>query len=139
MYSLILYLIRFIKVYFYKGFFSLKMFQSQGPPRIPGTKIKNRFLYTSTGLEALDSLMGGDGAPCCSIILIDEPIGNPNSGYSKALQKYFMAEGILHGHSIFIGDVETESMICFYLQSWLLNFRLDRKHSRVDRFRAGDE
>lgn len=82
------------------------MQRPQELPRIAGTKIKSRFLYSSTGLEALDSILGGDGAPSCSIVLVDEPGNGMNSGYAKALQRYFLAEGLIHGHSIFIGDVD---------------------------------
>ncbi|KAI1721387.1 PAXNEB protein [Ditylenchus destructor] len=68
--------------------------------RIPGTKLKNRWVQTSTGTEALDSALG-DGVPNTSIIVVDE-LGTKR--FAKPLLRCFIAEGAEEGHEIFLAS-----------------------------------
>ncbi|XP_015173299.1 PREDICTED: elongator complex protein 4 [Polistes dominula] len=75
-------------------------------PYIPGTKpsIKNAQLLVSTGIPSLDYTIGG-GLPIGSIFLIEEDIYGT---YAHAMQKYFIAEGIVSSHPLLIASQDTE-------------------------------
>ena len=82
-------------------------FQKKGAskfPTIPGTKpsLYNYQLLSSTGVPALDNLLGG-GLPVGTLLLIEdhprpavEDEGDVGSDYSNVLLKYFMSEGAVH-------------------------------------------
>ncbi|XP_067215045.1 elongator complex protein 4 isoform X2 [Linepithema humile] len=70
-------------------------------PTIPGTKpsVKNAQLLISTGIPALDNIIGG-GLPIGSIFLIEDKYGL----YAKIIFKYFMAEGVVTSQPILIAS-----------------------------------
>ncbi|XP_014210542.1 elongator complex protein 4 [Copidosoma floridanum] len=75
-------------------------------PGIPGTKpaTSNAQLLVSTGIPSLDQFIGG-GLPIGSILLLEEDAYNT---YSKIMFKYFIAEGIVNNHSIFLASQDTK-------------------------------
>ncbi|XP_058800743.1 elongator complex protein 4 isoform X2 [Phymastichus coffea] len=74
-------------------------------PNIPGTKptTRNAQLLISSGIPSLDHFIGG-GLPIGSILLIEE---DTYSTYSKVMYKYFIAEGIVNNHLVFVATQET--------------------------------
>uniref|UniRef100_A0A8C5L8B3 Elongator complex protein 4 n=1 Tax=Jaculus jaculus TaxID=51337 RepID=A0A8C5L8B3_JACJA len=93
---------------------SVTSFQRKGPkacgidgssPRllsITGTRpsVRNGQLLVSTGLPALDQLLGG-GLAVGTVLLIEE---DKHNIYSPLLFKYFLAEGIVSGHTLLIAS-----------------------------------
>ncbi|KAM6158066.1 LOW QUALITY PROTEIN: elongator complex protein 4 [Rhynchocyon petersi] len=73
---------------------------------IPGTRpsVRNGQLLVSTGLPALDQLLGG-GLAVGTILLIEEDKYNI---YSPLLLKYFLAEGILNGHTLLVASAKED-------------------------------
>lgn len=70
--------------------------------RIPGTKpsFRNNQLLSSSGVQTLDHVLGG-GLAIGTVTLIEEDkFGN----YAKVLLKYFLAEGVIVGHEIFVAS-----------------------------------
>ncbi|XP_078196908.1 elongator complex protein 4 isoform X5 [Callithrix jacchus] len=93
-------------------------FQRRGPrvsgtndsgPRlvsITGTRpsVRNGQLLVSTGLPALDQLLGG-GLAVGTVLLIEEDKYNI---YSSLLFKYFLAEGIVNGHTLLVASANED-------------------------------
>lgn len=78
-----------------------------GGPRllsIAGTRpsVRNGQLLVSTGLPALDQLLGG-GLAVGTLLLIEEDKYNI---YSPLLFKYFLAEGIVNGHTVLVASAK---------------------------------
>ncbi|KAK0159586.1 hypothetical protein PV327_010682 [Microctonus hyperodae] len=75
-------------------------------PYIPGTKpsIKNAQLLISTGITSLDSIIGG-GLPIGSILVIEE---DTYGNYAKIMLNYFLAEGIVSSHELFVASQDTQ-------------------------------
>lgn len=78
-----------------------------GGPRlvsIAGTRpsVRNGQLLVSTGLPALDQLLGG-GLAVGTLLLIEEDKYNI---YSPLLLKYFLAEGIVCGHTLLVASAK---------------------------------
>ncbi|XP_066107279.1 elongator complex protein 4 isoform X3 [Saccopteryx bilineata] len=73
---------------------------------IAGTRpsVRNGQLLVSTGLPALDQLLGG-GLAVGTVLLIEEDKYNI---YSPMLFKYFLAEGILSGHTLLVASAKEE-------------------------------
>ncbi|CAG9090773.1 unnamed protein product [Plutella xylostella] len=72
---------------------------------INGTKVKNNLPIISTGIPSLDHIIGG-GLPASSIFLVEEDVlGN----YCRVLSKYFLAEGIVCQHALFIASCDEDS------------------------------
>ncbi|CAO2579646.1 Elongator complex protein 4 [Lemmus lemmus] len=76
-----------------------------GGPRllsIAGTRpsVRNGQLLVSTGLPALDQLLGG-GLAVGTVLLIEE---DKYDIYSPLLFKYFLAEGIVNGHTVLVAS-----------------------------------
>lgn len=69
---------------------------------INGTKLKNNLAYISSGIPSLDYVIGG-GLPTGGIFLIEEDI---LGSYSRIILKYFLAEGIVCKHDLFISSAE---------------------------------
>ncbi|XP_008056517.1 elongator complex protein 4 [Carlito syrichta] len=80
-----------------------------GSPRlasIAGTRpsVRNGQLLVSTGLPALDQLLGG-GLAVGTVLLIEEDKYNI---YSPLLFKYFLAEGIVSGHTLLVASAKED-------------------------------
>ncbi|XP_062949958.1 elongator complex protein 4 isoform X2 [Cynocephalus volans] len=80
-----------------------------GGPRlvsIAGTRpsVRNGQLLVSTGLPALDQLLGG-GLAVGTVLLIEEDKYNI---YSPLLFKYFLAEGIINGHTLLVASAKED-------------------------------
>ncbi|EPQ11952.1 Elongator complex protein 4 [Myotis brandtii] len=73
---------------------------------IAGTRpsVRNGQLLVSTGLPALDQLLGG-GLAVGTVLLIEEDKYNT---YSPLLFKYFLAEGIVAGHTSLVASAKEE-------------------------------
>ncbi|KAM5247053.1 elongator complex protein 4 [Ctenodactylus gundi] len=71
---------------------------------IAGTRpsLRNGQLLVSTGLPALDQLLGG-GLAVGTVLLIEEDKYNI---YSSLLFKYFLAEGIISGHTLLVASAK---------------------------------
>ncbi|XP_062328095.1 elongator complex protein 4 isoform X2 [Osmerus eperlanus] len=71
---------------------------------IPGTRpsIQNGQLIVSTGVTSLDYLIGG-GLAVGTVLLVEE---DRYDSYSRMLLKYFLSEGVVCGHEIFIGSAQ---------------------------------
>ncbi|XP_067088307.1 elongator complex protein 4, partial [Osmerus mordax] len=71
---------------------------------IPGTRpsIQNGQLIVSTGVTSLDYLIGG-GLAVGTVLLVEEDCYD---SYSRMLLKYFLSEGVVCGHEIFIGSAQ---------------------------------
>ncbi|XP_050362777.1 elongator complex protein 4 [Nymphalis io] len=76
---------------------------------INGTKVKNNLPYISSGIPSLDFIIGG-GLPVGGIFLIEEDV---LGSYSRILTKYFLAEGVVCKHDLFIAsaDENTEEIV----------------------------
>ncbi|XP_004607926.2 elongator complex protein 4 [Sorex araneus] len=73
---------------------------------IAGTRpsVRNGQLLVSTGLPALDQLLGG-GLAVGTVLLIEEDRYNT---YSPLLFKYFLAEGIINGHTLLVASAKED-------------------------------
>lgn len=72
---------------------------------IPGTRvsIENQQLLISTGIPALDDLLGG-GLPVGTIALVEEDY---QGIYTKTVLRYFIAEGIINEHCSLIASLDS--------------------------------
>ncbi|XP_046712971.1 elongator complex protein 4 isoform X2 [Silurus meridionalis] len=72
--------------------------------QIPGTKpsVHTGQLIISSGVPSLDCALGG-GLAVGSLLLIGE---DEFDSYSRALLQYFLAEGIMSGHELFIASAQ---------------------------------
>ncbi|CAD5229557.1 unnamed protein product [Bursaphelenchus okinawaensis] len=66
------------------------MIRSGDVAKLPGTRIQNRCVVISVGLDAVDGLMGG-GLPVHNLYSISETVGQKFGSY---FAKYFVAEGL---------------------------------------------
>ncbi|XP_037377852.1 elongator complex protein 4 [Talpa occidentalis] len=73
---------------------------------IAGTRpsLRNGQLLVSTGLPALDQLLGG-GLAVGTVLLIEEDKYNI---YSPLLFKYFLAEGVINGHTLLVASAKED-------------------------------
>ncbi|XP_055028593.2 elongator complex protein 4 [Misgurnus anguillicaudatus] len=69
---------------------------------IPGTRpsVQNGQLIVSTGVTSLDYVIGG-GLAVGSLLLVEE---DRYDSYSRTLLKYFLAEGVVCGHELFLAS-----------------------------------
>ncbi|XP_028812617.1 elongator complex protein 4 [Denticeps clupeoides] len=69
---------------------------------IPGTRpsVQNGQLLVSTGVTSLDYVIGG-GLAVGTLLLIEE---DRYDSYSRMLLKYFLAEGVVCGHELFVAS-----------------------------------
>ncbi|GLV31994.1 uncharacterized protein CBL_07753 [Carabus blaptoides fortunei] len=74
---------------------------------IPGTKlsVNNTQLLISSGIPSFDDIIGG-GLAVGTVTLIEEDV---TATYSKLILQYFLAEGVVSGHSAFVGSQEFNS------------------------------
>ncbi|XP_041891456.1 elongator complex protein 4 isoform X6 [Corvus kubaryi] len=72
------------------------------PPAVPGTRpsVRHGQLLLSSGLPSLDCVLGGGVAVGTLLLLEEDKYGL----YSKLLFKYFLAEGVVCGHDLFIAS-----------------------------------
>jgi len=70
-----------------------------------GVFVSGRRKCTSTGIDAMDSLLGS-GMALSTIIAIDE-IGV--QGHSAQIVRCFFAGGVVHGHSLFIASLDRDT------------------------------
>ncbi|XP_013786234.1 elongator complex protein 4-like [Limulus polyphemus] len=82
-----------------------------GIPKISGTRpsLRNSQLLISTGVPSLDYFIGG-GLAVGTVMLIEEDVFG---AYARILLKYFISEGIVCGHSLFLsgGDVSPTQIL----------------------------
>ncbi|XP_057695790.1 elongator complex protein 4 isoform X1 [Corythoichthys intestinalis] len=71
---------------------------------IPGTRlsVQNGQLLVSTGVTSLDYLLGG-GLAVGTVLLIEE---DRYDSYSRMILKYFLAEGVVCRHELFLAAVQ---------------------------------
>ncbi|XP_050192686.1 elongator complex protein 4 [Myiozetetes cayanensis] len=74
------------------------------PGGLPGTRpaLRHGQLLLSSGLPSLDSVLGG-GVAVGTLLLIEE---DKYGLYSNLLFKYFLAEGIVCGHDLFVASAK---------------------------------
>ncbi|XP_049767588.1 elongator complex protein 4 [Schistocerca cancellata] len=89
-------------------------FQKKGKSKVPpiqGTKpsIHNAQLLISSGVPSLDYVFGG-GIPVGTVMLVEE---DKYGTFSKFIMKYFLAEGVVCGHSVIAAsqDVDPEAVV----------------------------
>ncbi|KAM5138797.1 elongator complex protein 4 isoform 2-T2 [Mantella aurantiaca] len=75
-------------------------------PALRGTRpsVHNGQLLISTGVPSLDHILGG-GLAVGTLLVIEEDTYNT---YSNLLLKYFMAEGVVSGHEIFVASANED-------------------------------
>ncbi|XP_028177410.1 elongator complex protein 4-like [Ostrinia furnacalis] len=77
---------------------------SETQTSVSGTKLKNNSIYVSSGIPSLDHIVGG-GLPSGAIFVVEEDVlGN----YSRILNKYFLSEGIICKHALFIASADED-------------------------------
>ncbi|KAJ3147247.1 Elongator subunit elp4 [Geranomyces michiganensis] len=78
-------------------------------PPIPSTRISaaNSTVLTSTGVPAIDALLGG-GLPLHSTLLIH---GDRFTAYARLLLSYYLAQGIASGNAICLADDDPQDFI----------------------------
>ncbi|XP_062405745.1 elongator complex protein 4 [Sardina pilchardus] len=71
---------------------------------IPGTRpsVQNGQLIVSTGVTSLDYVIGG-GLAVGTLLLVEE---DRYDSYSRMLLKYFLAEGVVCGHELFVASAQ---------------------------------
>ncbi|XP_035387927.1 elongator complex protein 4 [Electrophorus electricus] len=71
---------------------------------IPGTRpsVQNGQLIVSTGVTSLDYVIGG-GLAVGTLLLIEE---DQSDSYSQMLLRYFLAEGVVCGHELFLASAQ---------------------------------
>ncbi|KAF4083541.1 hypothetical protein AMELA_G00143090 [Ameiurus melas] len=74
--------------------------------QIPGTKpsVHTGQLIVSSGVPSLDCALGG-GLAVGSLLLIEE---DEFDSYSRALLQYFLAEGVMSGHELFVASAQDQ-------------------------------
>jgi len=77
-------------------------------PSIPGVSpsIYSQHLISSTGTPDLDGLLGG-GLPIGTVLLLQEDV---SGNYAKLLLKYFLAEGVVHGHHLHVASLNNDPL-----------------------------
>ncbi|XP_069758928.1 elongator complex protein 4 isoform X3 [Narcine bancroftii] len=101
-------------------------------PLVPGTRpsLHNGQLLLSTGVPSLDYIIGG-GLAVGTILLVEE---DRYESYSRVLLKYFLAEGIVCGHSLFIASAKDQpELILQELPAPLLDDVIEIEESSKER------
>jgi len=72
----------------------------------PGTRpsLHNNQLLTSSGVPSLDNMIGG-GIAVGTVFMVEE---DTYGSYARQLSKYFLAEGVVSGHALFLASAEPE-------------------------------
>ncbi|KAK1798620.1 hypothetical protein P4O66_006914 [Electrophorus voltai] len=89
---------------------------------IPGTRpsVQNGQLIVSTGVTSLDYVIGG-GLAVGTLLLIEE---DQSDSYSQMLLRYFLAEGVVCGHELFLASAQDHPeniMQCMIFRSSIRN------------------
>jgi len=102
-------------------------------PSIPGVvpSIYSQHLISSTGTPDLDVLLGG-GLPIGTVLLVQEDF---SGNYAKLLLKYFLAEGVVHGHHIHATSLNNDPLS---IVNSLPSFEL-KSHAGSENSKANDE
>ncbi|XP_044761251.1 elongator complex protein 4 [Coccinella septempunctata] len=81
------------------------MERKMGSVQIPGTKYVSQSsqMLVSSGIPALDEILGG-GLPVGTVALIEEDMYGT---YAKVVLKYFIAEGVVCKHSVFLASQDS--------------------------------
>ncbi|KAL1738802.1 Elongator complex protein 4 [Schizophyllum fasciatum] len=83
----------------------------QSAPVLPGTRPypgSPSTIVTSTGIPSLDDILGG-GLPLSCSTLIAAP--DVHSSYGELVSKYFVSQGLVHGHTIYVVGDESEEWV----------------------------
>lgn len=75
--------------------------------QIPGAKpsLYNNQLLISSGIPSLDQILGGGVAVGTVLLVEEDTYGN----YARVMLKYFCAEAVMTGHSLFLASVDTNA------------------------------
>jgi len=78
-------------------------------PDIPGTypSLYTSHLLVSSGVPDLDTLLGGGLAVGTVLVISEDYSGN----FSRLMLKYFLAEGVVHQHSLLVTDSSPDAKI----------------------------
>ncbi|XP_078346504.1 elongator complex protein 4-like isoform X2 [Oculina patagonica] len=66
--------------------------------------LHNNQLLISSGVPSMDSVIGG-GIAVGTVLMVEE---DSYGSYARQLSKYFLAEGVVSGHAIFLASAEPE-------------------------------
>ena len=83
----------------------------QTTPVLPGTRPypgSPSTIVTSTGIPSFDDILGG-GLPLSCSSLIAAP--DVHSSYGELASKYFVSQGLVHGHTIYVVGDEGEDWV----------------------------
>ena len=83
----------------------------QTTPVLPGTRPypgSPSTIVTSTGIPSFDDILGG-GLPLSCSSLIAAP--DVHSSYGELASKYFVSQGLAHGHTIYVVGDEGEDWV----------------------------
>ena len=88
-------------------------------------------LLTSSGIPSLDDVLGG-GIQLGSSLTILNP--DPHSAHTDLLQKYFIAQGLLSGHKVYVADAEAHDLVnsCMWCPASATSVLTDDEGARVD-------
>ncbi|XP_050676994.1 elongator complex protein 4 [Leptidea sinapis] len=75
---------------------------TEAHPTVAGSKLKNNILFVSSGIPSLDYVVGG-GLPTGGIFGVEEDV---LGSYGRVLTKYFIAEGVVSNHHLFIASAD---------------------------------
>ncbi|KAJ7384443.1 Elongator subunit elp4 [Desmophyllum pertusum] len=86
---------------------SFKKKGSRGRAVYPsGTRpsLHNNQLLISSGVPSMDNVIGG-GIAVGTVLMVEE---DTYGSYARQLSKYFLAEGVVSGHAVFLASAEPE-------------------------------
>ena len=87
--------------------------KTTAPPQLAlkGTKASpalSSLLLTSSGIPSLDDVLGG-GIQLGTSLTVLNP--DPHSAHTDLLQKYFIAQGLLSEHRVYVVDAEARDLV----------------------------
>lgn len=84
---------------------------SKSTQTLPGTRpspTSPSTTITSVGIPSLDDILGGGLPLSCSLLTLAP---DPHSSYGELVQKYFVAQGLAAGQSIFVVDDNADDFV----------------------------